>query len=90
MPFSRLCDVAFEQIVHYGKDDLAVSRCLQRTLADVAASTTDPAILDAVRATAERAAGLSMIALPEPERSGIVERVAQVRELTQKQSQGDR
>jgi uncharacterized membrane protein len=82
LPFSRLVDVAFEQIVHYGKGDVAVSIRLQRAFADIAASTDDPEILATVRACAERAAADSIAALPQTGGRAIVERLEAVRAAT--------
>ncbi len=80
LSFSRLVDVAFEQIVHYGKGDLAVSIRLQRAFADIAASTDDDAVLAVVRACAERAAAQCIAALPDVSGRAITERLATVRE----------
>ena len=82
VPFSRLLDIAFDQIVHYGKGDLAVSLRVQRAFADIAASTSDPGVLEAVRACAERAAALSTAALPEAGGLAIGARLAIVRGAT--------
>jgi uncharacterized membrane protein len=79
VPFSRLLDVAFEQIVHYGKSDVAVSLRVQRAFGDVAASTANAEVLEAVRATAERAAALCIAALPEAGGRAVAERLAAVR-----------
>jgi uncharacterized membrane protein len=79
LPFSRLVDVAFEQIVHYGKSDLAVSLRVQRAFVDIAASTDDADVLAAVRASAERAAAQCVAALPEDGARAVKERLATVR-----------
>jgi uncharacterized membrane protein len=78
LPFSRLVDVAFEQIVHYGKGDLAVSVRLQRAFADIAASTTDAGVLATILACAERAAAQCIAALPDAGGRAIAERLSAV------------
>jgi len=83
IPFSRLLDIAFDQIVHYGKGDLAVSLRVQRAFADIASSTTDSDVREAVRACAERAAALSAAALPEAGGVAIGERLAALRAATE-------
>ena len=76
--FGRLLDVAFEQVVHYGKGDLAVSLRVQRALADIGTATTDETIIAAARACAERAAALCVAALPGPEARAVEARLATV------------
>jgi uncharacterized membrane protein len=53
LPFEQLLEIAFAQIVHYGKADFAVSLRVLRALGDVAAMTEDPRYLQALRAQAE-------------------------------------
>ncbi len=79
LSFARLLDVAFEQIVHYGKGDVAVSIRLQRAFADISASTDDEGILAVIRSCAEQAAAQCVAALPEVNRRAITERLAAVR-----------
>jgi len=78
LPFSRLVDVAFEQIVHYGKGDLAVSIRVMRAFADIASSTTDEETLASILSGAERAAGQCIASLPEADGKVIAERLAAV------------
>jgi|CZKU01.1.fsa_nt_gi uncharacterized membrane protein len=78
LPFSRLVEVAFEQIVHYGKGDLAVSIRVQRAFADIAASTTDSGVVATVCECAERAAAQCIASLPEAGGRAIAERLAAV------------
>jgi uncharacterized membrane protein len=77
-PFSRLVEVAFGQIVHYGKGDLAVSLRLQRAFADIAAGASDGEVRAAVRAYAERTAEQCVAALPESDGRAITERLSAV------------
>jgi uncharacterized membrane protein len=61
LPFEHLLEVAFAQIVHYGKTDLVVSLRVLRALGDIAMVTRDPRTLDIVRARTE-AMALEMLA----------------------------
>jgi len=79
LSFSRLVEVAFEQIVHYGKGDLAVSIRVQRAFADIAASATDAGVLATVRESAARAAAECIAALPEAGGRAIAARLEAVR-----------
>ncbi len=78
LPFSRLLEVAFEQIVHYGKSDAAVGVRLQRAFADIAASTEDTEILALVRAFAMRTGAACIAALPDTAGRAVAERLAAV------------
>jgi len=78
LPFSRLVDVAFEQILHYGKGDLVVALRVQRALSDIAASTSHSEIIATARACAERAAEQCIRALPEAAHGSIRDRLAMV------------
>jgi uncharacterized membrane protein len=64
LPFEHLLEIAFAQIVHYGKADFAVSLRVLRALGDVAAMTEDPRYLQAVRAQAEIVGKEMLEALP--------------------------
>jgi uncharacterized membrane protein len=77
-PFSRALEVAYGQIVHYGKGDLAVSIRVLRALTDVAASTDDAEVLATVRSFAERAAAMSVSALPEAGGRAIAEHLREM------------
>jgi uncharacterized membrane protein len=79
VPFARLLRVAFDQIVHYGKSDLAVALRLQRAFSDIGASTGDPEVLEAVRAAAEHAAEVTSAVLPGAGERAVTERLAAVR-----------
>jgi uncharacterized membrane protein len=81
LPFVRIVGHVFDQIVHYGKGDLAVSLRLQGTFADIVASTSSPDLLRAIRASAERAAALAIAALPESEGHAVAERAAVLHDL---------
>jgi uncharacterized membrane protein len=80
--FDRMLDIAFDQIIHYGKSDAAVSLRVQHALADVAAAIDDPAARALVLALARRAAAAATGSLPGDEadlvtvRFGAVERIA--------------
>ena len=80
--FARLLDAAFEQIVHYGKTDFAVSLRIQRAFLDIAMSTDDAEIHATVSACAERMAAECTAALPEAGSKAVTERLAAVRSAT--------
>ncbi len=86
LPFEHLLEIAFAQIVHYGKADFAVSLRVLRALGDVAATTEDPRYLRAVGAQAEIVAKSMLEDLPmtvhdavRARLSVIVERVEALR-----------
>jgi uncharacterized membrane protein len=54
--FPRLLEIAFDQIIAYGKSDMAVSLRLMRALYDVSGVTNYPPYLQAVRNHAQRVA----------------------------------
>ena len=81
--YARSLDVAFEQIIHYGKTDLVVSLRVQRALMDIASSTSDAGLLDSIRACAERTGAQCIAALPTAGGEAIRERLAAVREAAQ-------
>jgi uncharacterized membrane protein len=80
--FPRLLDVAFGQIRHYGKADVAVPLRLMRALADVAAAAPCGAYADAVREQARRLAAACEQGFPDDLRSELLERLAAVERAT--------
>jgi uncharacterized membrane protein len=78
VPFSKLLDCAFEQIVHYGKTDAAVMLRVMRALGDIASSTHDGAHLEAVRACARKVARICKGHLPEESAESFAERLRRV------------
>jgi len=82
VPFSKLLDCAFEQIVHYGKTDAAVTLRVMRALGDIASSTSDMAHLDAVRACGRKVAGICDGHPPEEPARAFAERLARIERLT--------
>jgi len=81
VPFSKLLDGAFEQIVHYGKTDAAVTLRVMRAIGDVASSTGDRAHLEAVRACARKVARVCSGHLPEESAAAFAERLARIERL---------
>ena len=82
VPFSKLLDCAFEQIVHYGKTDVAVTLRVLRALGDIASATRDRTHLEAVRACARKVAKVCTGHLPEESAENVAERLARVERLT--------
>jgi uncharacterized membrane protein len=82
VPFSRLLDCAFAQIVHYGKTDPAVMLRVMRALGDIASSTADRAHLDAVRAWGRKVASVCAGHLPEDSAGSFAERLARIERLS--------
>jgi uncharacterized membrane protein len=78
VPFSKLLDCAFEQIVHYGKADAAVTLRVMRALGDIASSTGDRAHLEAVRACGRKVARACTGHLPEEAAEAFAERLARI------------
>ena len=62
--FEHLVEVAFSQIAHYGKGDVAVSLRALRALADIAAVTDDPRCLAPLEARARSVATQCIANLP--------------------------
>ena len=67
MPFARLLDVAFTQIRHYGKGDMAVCVRLLRALGDIASATQHAVYLDEIGDHAQRIATACLANFPEDE-----------------------
>jgi uncharacterized membrane protein len=82
VPFSKLLDCAFEQIVHYGKTDAAVMRRVMRALGDVASSTGDRAHLEAVRACGRKVARVCAGRLLEESAEIFADRLARIERLS--------
>jgi uncharacterized membrane protein len=82
VPFAKLLDCAFEQIVHYGKTDAAVTLRVLRALGDIASATRDTTHLEAVRACARKVAKICTGHLPEASAESVAERLARVERLT--------
>jgi uncharacterized membrane protein len=82
MPFSKLLDCAFEQIIHYGKTDAAVTLRVMRALGDIASSTGDGAHLEAVRACGRKVARVCAGHLPEESADAFAERLARLERLS--------
>jgi uncharacterized membrane protein len=78
MTFEHLLEVAFSQILHYGKADFAVSLRLLRALADVAAVTDDPRSLAALEAQANGVASHCLDNLPRATHDAVRERLQAV------------
>jgi uncharacterized membrane protein len=76
--FHRLLAVAYDQVIHYGKHDLAVSLRLMHALGDLASSTDDEAIHADVHAYAEHAAAVCAASLPEAGARAIEDRLRRV------------
>jgi uncharacterized membrane protein len=82
VPFSKLLDCAFEQIVHYGKTDAAVTLRVMRALGDIASSTGDRAHLDAVFACGRKVVKVCTGHLPEESAKTFAERLARIARLS--------
>jgi uncharacterized membrane protein len=78
--FDHLLEVAFAQIVHYGRTDFAVSLRVLRALGDVAAVTEDPHYLRAVAARAHASATGCIPHLPTASHEEVRVRLQQVLE----------
>jgi uncharacterized membrane protein len=83
LPFAKLLDTAFGQILHYGRSDAAVVLRVLRALGDIASATTQPAYLEAVRARADRAKKTCEGELPEEARWAFEERLEKVFRVTE-------
>jgi uncharacterized membrane protein len=82
VPFSKLLDCAFEQIIHYGKTDAAVTLRVMRALGDIASATRERAHLEAVRACAGRVAKACAGHLPEGSVDDFARRLDRVERLS--------
>jgi uncharacterized membrane protein len=83
LPFAKLLDTAFGQILHYGRSDAAVVLRVLRALGDIASATTQPAYLEAVRASADKAKKTCEGELPEEARRAFEERLEMVFRFTE-------
>jgi uncharacterized membrane protein len=73
--FPRLLDVAFSQIRHYGKTDVAVPLRLMRVLSELVSATRQPLHADAVREHARRLAAACADGFPDTDRDELHERL---------------
>lgn len=80
--FPRLLDMAFDQLAHYGKADMAVCLRILRTLRDVAELARDPAHLAVIRARAQRVFDLCTKSFSEEEHAELADRMAQIERST--------
>ncbi len=76
--FPRLLDVAFSQIGHYGKADVAVPLRLMRVLAELAAETRHPPYAIAIRDQARRLSAACEQGFPDADRDALNDRLAAV------------
>jgi uncharacterized membrane protein len=80
--FDHLLEVAFAQIVHYGRSDFAVSLRVMRALGDIAAVTRDPRHLHALSTRAEATAAECLPHLPVAAHAKVTERLRRVTDRT--------
>jgi uncharacterized membrane protein len=83
LTFAKLLEVAFSQIVHYGKTDVPVMLRVMRALGDVVTATRDPAHLLALRTAAENAARVCGGHLPLEGKESFGERLERIRRQTE-------
>jgi uncharacterized membrane protein len=76
--FPRLLDVAFSQIGHYGKADVAVPLRLMRVLAELALATRHGPYALAIRDQARRLSDACALGFPDADRDVLNERLAAV------------
>jgi uncharacterized membrane protein len=76
--FPRLLDVAFSQIGHYGKADVAVPLRLMRVLAELAGTTRHAPYAVAIRDQARRLSAACGQGFPDADRHELNERLAAV------------
>jgi len=76
--FPRLLDVAFSQIGHYGKADVAVPLRLMRVLAELAGATRHAPYAIAIRDQARRLSAACGQGFPDADRDALNERLARV------------
>lgn len=81
--FPRLLDVAFSQIGHYGKTDVAVPLRLMRVLAELAAATTHVPYAVAIRDQARRLSAACGPGFPDADRTALNERLAAVEQAVE-------
>jgi uncharacterized membrane protein len=82
VPFSKLLDCAFEQIVHYGKTDGAVMLRVMRSLGDIASATGDRAHLEALRACGQKFARACAGHLPVDSAEAFAKRLERLERLS--------
>jgi uncharacterized membrane protein len=80
--FPRLLDIAFDQIAHYARSDMAVCLRILRALRDVAEVTHDHSNLLAIRSTAQSVCDLCAREFSGAERSELLQRMEQVARIT--------
>jgi uncharacterized membrane protein len=73
--FPRLLDVAFSQIRHYGKTDVAVPLRLMRVLGELAVATSHPPYAAAIFEEARQLVAASGNYLPDYERAELAARM---------------
>jgi uncharacterized membrane protein len=76
--FERLLEIAFNQIMPYGKGDMAVSLRLMRALQDIAGVTNYPPYLEAIRAQAKRQVKACAACFPEEDCKELFARMEQI------------
>jgi uncharacterized membrane protein len=76
--FEHLLQVAFAQIVHYGRTDFAVSLRVMRALGDITTVTTDRRYLHALEASARGVATECLAHLPETSHAEVRARLQTV------------
>jgi uncharacterized membrane protein len=81
--FPRLLDVAFSQIGHYGKADVAVPLRLMRVLAELAGATRHGPYAVAIRDQARRLAAACTQGFPDADRDELNERLAAVEQAVE-------
>jgi uncharacterized membrane protein len=86
--FPRLLNVAFSQITHYGKADVAVPLRLLRVLGELAGSVRHPPYVAAVLEQARCLAAACALGFPEADRDELNERLAAVEEVAASISEG--
>ena len=87
--FPRLLDVAFSQIGHYGKADVAVPLRLMRVLAELAAATRHVPYDIAIRDQARRLSAACAEGFPDADRDALNERLAAVEQAAAPILDGD-
>jgi uncharacterized membrane protein len=76
--FPRLLDVAFSQIGHYGKADVAVPLRLMRVMGELASTVQHAPYAVAIREQARRLAAACQATFPNAERTELEARLAEV------------
>jgi uncharacterized membrane protein len=76
--FPRMLEVAFSQIRHYGRADVAVPLRMMRVLGELAAVTPNPAYREAIHEQARTLASACAQGFPEADRALLRERLSAV------------